>query len=52
VRKFAHLALVVAGFALSALAGCNTTEGFGKDVQGAGGAITDTAKSTKQDIQQ
>jgi predicted small secreted protein len=52
VRKFAHFALVLTGFALSALAGCNTTEGFGRDVQGAGGAIEDTARDTKQDIQQ
>lgn len=34
--------LVIAG-ALLALAGCNTAEGFGRDLQNIGGAITGTA---------
>lgn len=32
------------------LASCNTVEGVGKDVQGAGEAVSSTAKKTKKAI--
>ena len=40
-------ALVLAAGALSTLAGCNTTEGFGKDVQSAGEGISNAAEKSK-----
>lgn len=38
---WAALALVLMGVSVSA---CNTTEGFGKDMQSAGEAVEDTAE--------
>ena len=38
---WAALVMVLLGLAVS---GCNTTEGFGKDVQSTGKAIEDTAE--------
>ena len=32
------------------VAGCNTVEGVGKDVQGAGEAVEDTSRDVKDDI--
>lgn len=40
---WAGLALLLMGLGVS---GCNTTEGFGKDMQSAGEAIEDTAEDT------
>ena len=50
IRNRAPLALVLATLVLPALAACNTTEGFGRDVRGAGNAIEGTARETKQDM--
>lgn len=41
------LVLVMLGAAGGALGGCNTTEGFGKDVKSTGEAIEDTAEENK-----
>lgn len=42
------LSMLLALFGASALmAACNTTEGFGKDVEAAGDAIADTADDAK-----
>ena len=38
------LALVAAGALASALQGCNTTEGVGRDIEAAGEALSDTAE--------
>jgi entericidin B len=35
---------------LGALSACNTISGAGKDVEAAGGAITDTADETKEEM--
>ncbi len=44
----ATLAIVVAMTAMSALlAGCNTTQGFGEDVQSAGRGIQNSAEKNK-----
>ena len=32
------------------LAACNTVEGIGRDIKGAGEAVSDTAKKTKKKI--
>lgn len=32
------------------LSSCNTIEGMGKDVSAAGGAVSDTAKDTKEEM--
>lgn len=32
------------------LAGCNTISGFGRDVEAAGDAVSDTAEETKQQM--
>ena len=50
IRNGARFALVITALAIPALAGCNTTEGFGRDVRGAGSAIEGTARETKQDM--
>lgn len=45
--------LAVAAFGLagaSALTACNTVEGAGEDVQGAGEGISDVAEETQQEI--
>ncbi|HEX8341933.1 MAG TPA: entericidin A/B family lipoprotein [Tepidisphaeraceae bacterium] len=39
----AALALVLGGFSIA----CNTTEGVGKDVEGAGDAMKDAARDAK-----
>jgi predicted small secreted protein len=44
MRKFIVLMVVTAGLAVSA---CNTIEGAGKDVSGAGKAVTDNARDAK-----
>lgn len=40
--------LLVALFATLALAGCNTVEGAGKDIQAGGKAISNTAESVEK----
>jgi predicted small secreted protein len=35
-------------FMMSALSGCNTVEGVGKDVSAGGRAMSDTAQDTKE----
>ena len=43
-KKFSILAWAVVALGLPlAIAGCNTTEGFGKDVEATGDAIEDAA---------
>ena len=44
--KIAFVGLYVVGSALS-LGGCNTTEGFGKDVKNTGKDIEEKAKESK-----
>jgi predicted small secreted protein len=39
--------LLAATIAALALAGCNTVEGFGRDMSAAGGAISDAAHDTR-----
>ncbi|MEO1581786.1 MAG: entericidin A/B family lipoprotein [Pseudomonadota bacterium] len=41
---------IAAFFATLVLAGCNTTEGFGEDVEATGEAIEETARKTKEKI--
>ncbi len=41
------LAMLIMGAFAGGLAGCNTTEGFGKDVEAAGDAISDEAEENK-----
>ncbi len=36
---------------LGGLAGCNTVEGFGKDVEAAGEAIDDTADNVEEEME-
>lgn len=48
-RKW-FLPVLVALCAMTAAA-CNTVEGAGRDVSAAGGAVTDAAQETRQDIQ-
>jgi predicted small secreted protein len=52
LRKALPFALLVGVFALQALAltACNTTQGFGKDVEKTGEAIQDGAKDAKRDL--
>ena len=38
------------GCALFALAGCNTIEGVGRDVEAAGDAVSDAASGTKDKL--
>ncbi len=42
------LLLGVFGFAM---AGCNTIEGVGKDIESAGGAVAESAEKTKEEIE-
>lgn len=41
---------VLAGLFLMAIAGCNTVEGFGQDVEQGGEALSDTANDAEQEI--
>lgn len=41
------LGVVAVSWALAHLAGCNTIEGAGKDIESAGDAIADTARDAK-----
>jgi entericidin B len=41
---------IIALFALSAVAACETVAGAGKDVSSAGDAVTGAAQETKQEI--
>lgn len=43
------LLLAAAGIAMS---GCNTTKGFGKDVEAAGETIEDVAEDTEEEIEE
>lgn len=45
MRKF--LISLGLGFAVLAVAGCNTVSGFGKDLETVGGAIEDAADDAK-----
>jgi predicted small secreted protein len=40
---------LIAGTALTVLAGCNTVEGVGRDLERAGDAIQDEAEDTRDD---
>ena len=44
-----HRLLIALGL-LASLGACNTISGFGKDVEAAGGAVSDTADKTKEEI--
>ncbi|MEM9442670.1 MAG: entericidin A/B family lipoprotein [Pseudomonadota bacterium] len=44
-----HRLLITLGL-LAGLAACNTIAGAGKDIEAAGGAISDTAEDTKEEI--
>ena len=41
------IAWLVLGSAVALLCGCNTVEGFGKDVKAAGGGLEKAAEKTK-----
>ncbi len=45
-----HFLLAVAICAVMILSGCNTVQGFGKDVQAGGQALQNAATDVKQDI--
>ena len=53
-RAVARMALVPAILLLAgvSLAGCNTIEGAGRDIEAAGDAIGDFARSTKKKIEE
>ncbi|HET9274172.1 MAG TPA: entericidin A/B family lipoprotein [Methyloceanibacter sp.] len=38
-------------FMASVLSGCNTARGVGEDIEAAGGAMSDTAEETEEDIE-
>ncbi len=42
------LGVIAALFMMSALSGCNTVEGMGKDVSAGGRAMSNTAEETKE----
>ncbi len=44
--------LVAAGLLVLALNGCNTMSGMGEDVEAAGGAMSDTAEETEEEIEE
>lgn len=44
-----HRLLIALGL-LASLGACNTISGAGKDIEGAGEVITDTADDTKEEI--
>jgi predicted small secreted protein len=46
LKKLAAL-LAITGLAVTALTGCNTIEGAGKDVKAAGGAVEKAAAKNK-----
>ena len=52
MRKVIPFALLIGVFAVQALAltACNTTQGFGKDVEKTGEAIQEGAKDAKRDL--
>lgn len=43
--------LLIAGVLAALLAGCNTIEGVGKDVEAAGRTVSDTARDVKEEIE-
>jgi predicted small secreted protein len=45
---FGLMALV---FMAAALSGCNTARGMGEDIEAAGGAMSDTAEDTEEEIE-
>jgi predicted small secreted protein len=45
-------ALTALLFMASVLSGCNTVRGMGEDVEAAGGAMSDTAEETEEDIEE
>ena len=47
MRYLIVLALVVGGLSLSALSACNTTKGFGEDVEDSGEWIQDKAEDAE-----
>lgn len=46
------LALAVVLGMTAGLAGCNTVEGVGRDVEGAGEAVQDTSQDVENDIEE
>lgn len=50
MRRIAQMFLAFGTVALIALTGCNTTAGLGRDVQGAGTAVEDTARDVQNDM--
>lgn len=50
MRKLLYLPVFLfAGFALS---GCNTTRGFGQDVEATGDAIEEAAEDTEEELEE
>jgi predicted small secreted protein len=49
-RRVDMRAVLIAMGLFALLAGCNTVEGFGQDVQQGGAAITDTARDTEDEM--
>jgi predicted small secreted protein len=44
------LGLIAAGLLVLSVNGCNTTAGMGEDVKAAGGAVSDTARKTQENM--
>lgn len=48
MKRFYYLTLAL--LSLGTMAACNTTEGFGQDVEAAGDQIEETARKAKDEI--
>lgn len=44
------LGLAMVGLLALSVSACNTAEGFGRDVQAAGGAVSDTAEDVEDEL--
>ncbi|WP_339950877.1 entericidin A/B family lipoprotein [uncultured Albimonas sp.] len=45
------VALMAAGFVSTALAGCNTVEGAGRDIQAAGSGVSHVATESEEELE-
>ena len=52
MKTMSGVIFAVAALAATVLAGCNTVEGFGRDVSAGGKVISDTADKTQRAITQ
>jgi len=44
--------LMAAGFAATALAGCNTVDGAGRDIQAAGSGVSHAATEAEEELEE